>query len=448
MRRARSEQQHCRGHPVHCSGSPDGTPGLQAQYFSNRKLDFSGTSLQSRVEDGASINGSPPGITDLPADYAYSVRWRGVFTAATGGSQRFSINGCGTGRLLIDGKIVAEFQRVDFGTIEHAVIDMRAGKSASIEVQWTPGQGAPGPAMHILGTTLGSVFELGFAGPDSLMNEAVAAARVADVAIVFASDRMGEGADRAHLALPGDQNALIRAVARANPHTVVVLNTGAAVMMPWRNEVAAVLELWYPGDALGAASADLLFGDTEPSGRLPLTFPADESQGPGATPETYPGQLDQAGMLATVSYSEGSDVGYRYFEQHHQRPLYPFGFGLSYTAFRWTQMHVARDAGGAATVTATLQNVGRRPGTDTVEVYVIAPSERGTQNPKQLNGLANANLAVGASRTLQIKLDADAFSRWDPTDHAWRKIPGQWRIMIGRSSDDIVYRQTLQIPAR
>jgi beta-glucosidase len=421
----------------------EGATGLAAQYFPNRNLNFGGPPLLARVEDGASIDGSPPGIENLPPNYGYSVRWRGVFTPAKSGRQRFSIDGCGSGRLLIDGKLVAEFERVDFGSVEHAVMDLPAGKSVSIEAQWAPGQGAPGPAMHMLGTTLGTRFELGFAGPDSLMSDAVSVARTADVAIVFVANRMGEGADRLHLALPADQDALIEAVAKANPRTIVVLNTGAAVTMPWLESVEAVLEMWYPGDALGTAAADLLFGDAEPSGRLPLTFPSNESQGPGATAATYPGTLDDAGMLSEVSYSEGSDVGYRYFEKYHQRPLFPFGFGLSYTSFHWSELHVAPDADGGATVTASVQNIGHRAGTDTIEVYLAAPDVGGARSPKQLKGFAKVDLPAQASRTIQIKLAADAFAGWSTPEHAWRVTPGHWQVLIGRSSEDIVYRQTM-----
>lgn len=421
----------------------DGSAGLVAQYFPNRKLDFAGAPLQVRVEDGASVNGVPTGISGLPANYEYSVRWRGTFTPARTGAQRFSIEGCGSGKLVIDGRVAAEFQRVDFGTIEHAVVTMTAGHPANIEIQWTPGQGAPGPAMQMLGTTLGTLFELGFAGPDSLMNEAVAAARDADAAVVFVANRMGEGADRLHLNLPGDQDALIAAVAKANPHTIVVLDSGGAVTMPWLKRVATVLEMWYPGDAMGAAVAGLLFGDSEPSGRLPLTFPASESQGPGSTPATYPGLLDEAGRLGTVSYSEGSNVGYRYFEQERQHPLFPFGFGLSYTSFKWSGMHISPDADGGVTVTVNVENIGSRRGRDTIEVYGVMPNAALGQSPRRLMGFATVDLTAGGSQATSIKLSASELTFWSEKDHAWRKATGGWRILVGRSSADIVYSQSL-----
>jgi beta-glucosidase len=425
--------------------SADGAAGLQAQYFPNRALDFEGQPLHTRLEDGASINGAPADLSDLPPNNEYSVRWRGVFTAQRSGAQHFSIRGCGTGRLLINGNAVAEFARVDFGTVEHAVVSMSGGSSASIEIQWTPGPGAPIPAIPMLGTTLGTLFELGFAGPDSLMAEAANAAHAADAAVVFVSNRMGEGADRLHLGLPADQDAWIRAVAKANPRTIVVLNTGGAVTMPWLTDVAAVLEMWYPGDALGSAAADLLFGDTEPSGRLPLTFPADESQGPGNTQATYPGLVDQAGALSNVTFSEGSEVGYRYFETKHQRPLFPFGFGLSYTTIKWTDMRIEADDDGGATVTATVKNIGPRRGSETLQVYATLPAGGG---PEQLKGFAKAELAAGASQIMRIKLAASAFMYWSEPQHGWRTAPGEWQVVLGHNSRDIVYRQRLNIADR
>ena len=158
----------------------------------------------------------------------------------------------------------------------------------------------------------------------------MAAARQADVAIVFANDAQGEGMDRTSLSLPGDQNQLIDAVAAANRNTIVVLNTGGPVLMPWLHEVDGVLEAWYPGQQFGTAIAAVLFGDANPGGRLPVTFPASETQGPAAAnpPNTYPG------VNGIESYDEGLDVGYRWYDATGQRPLFPFGYGLSYEQLR------------------------------------------------------------------------------------------------------------------
>jgi beta-glucosidase len=217
--------------------------------------------------------------------------------------------------------------------------------------------------------------------------------------------------------------------------------------MPWIGKVAAVLQMWYPGDALGAAAADLLFGDTEPSGRLPVTFPAEESQGPGTTPATYPGVVDDAGMIEAVCFAEGIDVGYRFYARHRQRPLFAFGFGLSYTAFKWTGFRIDPDTDDGATVGVTVRNTGQRDGIDTIEVYAAMPTGS-ADTAMQLKGFAKVSLGPGAVENVTVKLRADAFAYWNETDHAWRSAPGDWQIMIGRSSGDIVYRKDLAIAGR
>ncbi len=188
-------------------------------------------------------------------------------------------------------------------------------------------------AAYAVGSAVGTILKLGWSAPDRLIEEAAAVAAKADVAVVFASHRVGEGMDRLSLGLPNDQDALIQAVARANLRTVVVLNSGGPVTMPWLNDVAAVLEMWLPGSVQGPATARLLFGDAEPQGGLPVTFPADETQGPSATPRHYPGTRRADGSLDTAYLEEGVNAGYRYYDVHDQTPLFPFGCGLSYTSF-------------------------------------------------------------------------------------------------------------------
>ena len=160
---------------------------------------------------------------------------------------------------------------------------------------------------------------------------------------MFVNSLTTEGTDRTTLALPGNQDQLIAAVAAANPWTVVVVDSGGPVLMPWLTSVAGVIEAWYPGQADGTAIAALLFGDVDPSGRLPVTFPASNSQGPATQPAEFPG------VDGNADYNEGIDVGYRYYEAHDQQPLFPFGFGLSYTSFRLGHLDVRRDGAGQTT---------------------------------------------------------------------------------------------------
>jgi len=252
--------------------------------------------------------------------------------------------------------------------------------------------------------------------------------------------------DRLYLGLPSDQDALIEAVAKANPHTVVVLNTGGAVTMPWLDRVAGVLEMWLPGDAYGSAAAKLFFGDAEPGGRLPVTFPKDETQGPATKESEYPGSLSDDGAVDTTHFDEGIFVGYRYWDQYNQTPLFPFGYGLSYTSFTMKGLGAKTDSGGA-TVDVSVKNTGKRAGAEIVEVYLGFPKAAG-EPPRQLKGLGKVMLQPGEEKTVQVKLDADAFQYWDETRNAWTTAPGSYQVMVGRSSRDIVYTTSVAAPVR
>ena len=267
--------------PADVLRTPAGQPGLQAAYYANAKLKADGTPFAEAVEPGVNLPG-PPKLAGLPANNGWSAIWTGTLTPRTSGLHDFTIQGGGSGRLYLDGVLAARFDRVDFGAVAHGAATLTAGKPVKLRIEYTPRESAPIPAFPLLGTTLGVVMEFGWQEPDGRIEEAVAAARRADVAVVFAADRHGEGADRSSLNLPGDQDALIAAVAAANPRTVVVLSTGGPVAMPWASKVSGIVEMWYSGDVFGEAASRILFGDAAPQGRLPITFPRDQTQGPGA----------------------------------------------------------------------------------------------------------------------------------------------------------------------
>lgn len=271
---------------------------------------------------------------------------------------------------------------------------------------------------------------------------AAAIARGANVAIVMVGNKDREGHDRPNLSLPGDQDALISAVAAANPKTIVVLKTGGPVLMPWLDRVAAVLEVWYPGEEDGNAVADLLFGKADPSGKLPMTFPRAESETPAHTPEQYPG------VNGTVVYSEGLEVGYRWYDAQRVAPLFPFGFGLSYTSFRVGRLRAPRDVSGNAPVSVTLDvtNTGSRAGAEVAQVYVASPPTAG-EPPKQLKGFAKIALRPGETRRVVIPLDPRAFSSWDPKLARWRVVPGNYEILAGDSSRDLPLRRAVLVRA-
>jgi beta-glucosidase len=264
-------------------------------------------------------------------------------------------------------------------------------------------------------------------------------AKAADVAIVFASDHEGEDREKLSASVDGsagsptDQNGLIDAVAAANRHTIVVLETGDPVLTPWRNHVAGLLEAWYPGEAGGAALAHVLFGDVDPGGRLPATFPAHESDIPTAWDPT-------ASNGPEVDYREGVFVGYRWYDEHHLVPAYPFGAGLSYTQFRLSDLAVRPAHSGDGTlVRFTVTNTGERTGVAVPQLYVglPAPSPSVPQPPRALKGYRSLTLAPGQRTTITFSLDPRAFSYWDVRTGGWRVAAGCYRLYVGTSSRDL-----------
>jgi beta-glucosidase len=276
---------------------------------------------------------------------------------------------------------------------------------------------------------------------------AAAAAKTANVAVVFANDYETEGSDRQCLTLEcpnsgGDQDSLIQQVAAANPRTIVVLETGAPVLTPWRSQVAGLLEAWYPGERGGTAIARVLFGDVDPSGRLPATFPNAEGDTPTAgDPEKYPG------VANNVYYKEGVFVGYRWYDAQGLTPAFPFGFGLSYTRFRYSGLRVLRPRRGqraasgdpaVAVVSAVVKNVGRRRGAAVPELYLGLPSSTAVPEPPvQLKGFTRVNLGPGVSKRFKIALDSRAFSYWNSSKAAWQIVTGCTRVLVGSSSRDL-----------
>jgi beta-glucosidase len=268
---------------------------------------------------------------------------------------------------------------------------------------------------------------------------AVAGAKAADVAIVMVGDRQTEGADHSIAFGPG-QDALVEAVADANKKTVVVVKSGGPMLMPWAEKVPAILEAWYPGEEDGNAVAAVLMGDYNPTGKLPMTFPKSLADVPAHTPEQYPGVGPTKGTVA--HYSEGVLVGYRWYDAKDIEPLFPFGFGLSYTTYDYSSLRLSAKTLSTAAPTLTvdfdIKNSGSREGTEVAEVYLGLPSLPGVaQPPRQLKGFARVTVAPGKTGHAQVTLDARAFSYWDATTHGWKVAPGDYTVAVGASSRDL-----------
>jgi len=265
---------------------------------------------------------------------------------------------------------------------------------------------------------------------------------------VFVSDVSSEGFDRPDLTPRAgtcdfvtqsgcsyssvDQDALVSAVAAANPNTIVVLQNGGPLVMPYLNQVRGVVENWYPGQVDGDSIAPILFGDVDPSGHLPETFPKALSDGPLRTPLQYPGVHGQ------VDHSERLLVGYRWYTARHIAPLFPFGFGLSYTTFRFSRLRIRQRRGGLAIV-FRLTNTGGRAGADVAQVYVGDPRRTG-EPPEQLAGFIRVELAAGHASTATIDVPQRAFAYWRARTRRWTVAPGCYAIMVGDSSANLPLR--------
>ncbi|MBO0757309.1 MAG: glycoside hydrolase family 3 protein [Bradyrhizobiaceae bacterium] len=269
--------------------------------------------------------------------------------------------------------------------------------------------------------------------------EATLLARRCDVAIVFAIRVEGEAFDLADLSLPWGQDAVIAAVAAANANTIVVLETGNPVAMPWRDRVRSIVHAWYPGQAGGEAIADVLAGKINPSGRLPVTFPADLAQTP--RPE-LPG-LGTPGTPTTIHYDEGAEVGYRWFARKGEKPLYAFGHGLSYTSFAYRDLEVR--GGDTVTVTVTVTNTGAREGADVPQVYL---TEAVGDKRMRLLGFQRVSLEPGESKRVTVTADPRLLARFDRHAGRWRIAEGRYRVAVGRSAEDLSLHADTQLEMR
>lgn len=278
-------------------------------------------------------------------------------------------------------------------------------------------------------------------------------ASTSDLAIVFADQYMSEGRDAMSLSLPGNQDALIEAVAKANPQTIVVLVTGNPVTMPWESQVKAIVQAWYPGIAGGEAIADVLFGDANPSGKLPITyarsvedlphpeiFGANRKRGVSGLPENW--RNGRQNTTFQADYTEGARVGYKWFDSEKKQPLFPFGFGLSYTTFRYSGLHV--DA-AQKTVSFQLENTGKRAGAEVAQVYVRLPSNT-DENFSRLAGWQRVELSAGERKQVTVRMEPLALAAFDTAKDGWTWPEGEYSVQVGGSSRDLPLSESFTMP--
>jgi beta-glucosidase len=283
----------------------------------------------------------------------------------------------------------------------------------------------------------------------STISSAASLAQTADVAIVMIGDNETEGVDNS-ISLSGNQDSLVQSIAAANQNTIVVMKSGTAILMPWASSVPAILQAWYPGEEDGNAVAAVLFGDVNPSGKLPLTFPMQLSDLPANTAAQYPGVL--VNSVPTATYSEGVFVGYRHYDQANIAPRFPFGFGLSYTNFTFQNLAVTpatftftNNPTQTVTVNLTITNTGTVSGAEVVQLYLGLPSTAVPEPPKSLQGFQKIILQPGQTAPVQLTLNQRAFSYWDVVSHSWRVAPGTYQIMLGDSSRNILQQALITI---
>jgi beta-glucosidase len=431
---------------------PDALSGLGplGSGGSNDLEDFYGAPLEAAVTSGqvpmSVLDGMVErilrsmfavGLFDHPAPVEPTGYLRDVDTPA---NQQVALNAAEAGSVLL--KNTAQALPITGGGKTIALIGTDAGVGAETVAQ---AGGSVRVTQPLVVTPLQALtLRAAKAGDLVLYNDgsdiaaAVALAKVSDVAVVYAGYSETEGTDLTNLDYnqgvcsltcitePSNSDALISAVAAVNPHTIVVLNTGGPAVMSWIGQVAAVLEMWYPGEEDGNAAAALLFGDVDPSGKLPITFPTSLAQIPTQSPTQYPG------VNGTEVYSEGLLVGYRWYDAKGLTPLFPFGFGLSYTTFHLSGLHLST-SGPTVSVSYRLTNTGSRAGADVTQVYVGDPPAAG-EPPQQLKGYQKVSLDPGQSQVVTVSLPASAFSYWDTATSAWAIAPGAYTIRVGDSS--------------
>jgi beta-glucosidase len=366
--------------------------------------------------------------------------WSGTLTTPEEGDYTFAAQAAnGNGSIMIDGQPLGRSGGFGFAGGGAAV------KKWSSMVPTTDGRDNPRTTVRLTAATHRIELTASSTGTAPLsirfawmtpelrranLEAAVAAARAARTAVVFAWSGMG-GA----LALPEDQDELIRRVAAANPRTIVVLNTGGPLAMPWKDGVRAILEMWYPGQEGGWATADLLLGRANPGGKLPVTFPVRIEDAP-ARAAGHPERL----APSAATYSEGIAVGYRWYDQQGIQPLFPFGHGLSYTQFAYSELAVKR-RGDGVDVTFTLRNAGSRGGAEVAQAYIGPPAGGPVEfAPKSLAGFVRMDLAPGQSRQVAIHIGARALSYWSTARQEWLMAEGSREVYLGSSSRDIRLR--------
>jgi len=402
---------------------------LTAEYFANRKLEGKPvlTRAVPEIQDDWNTVEPAPGVGRTN----FSVRWTGTLTAPVSGRYTLQLTADDGSRLVLDGKTLIDHWFESAGAPQNVEVNLEAGRAYPIRIDYFQAAGE-------------AYIKLNWKMPgQSRFAEVARAAASADVAVVVVgtAGTEGEENDRPSMALPGDQDELIQAVAAANKRTIVVLNNGTPVeMTKWLKQVPGLVEVWFPGQEGGAALAAILFGDINPSGKLPTTL--------AAAREDYPDYGHFPGVNGRVDYAEGIYVGYRHFDKAKIAPLFPFGFGLSYTTFHYGPVTLSKPVltpAGSVTATLKITNTGKQAGAEVAELYVHDPSLKIDRPLRELKGFEKVLLKAGETKSVSFVLTPRSLAYYDAPKKQWKSCVGSYEIQIGASSRDIRQKAALRL---
>ena len=404
--------------------------GLRGEYFTNRNLEGQPALSRTDVQLQFDWSHNPP-VANVPRTN-FSVRWTGILTAPASGLYTLALTGDDGYRLFLDGKQLVDHWFEGGTSTQTVEVPLEAGHAYSLRVEYF--QAGGDASLRFDWVPPGA----------SSFAEATEAAKKSDIAIVFVTTAgtEGEGQDRPSMALPADQDKLIQAVVAANPKTIVVLNNGTPVLMPWLGQVPGLVEAWFPGQEGGQAIASLLFGDINPSGKLPTTL--------AARREDYSDYGHFPGKDGQVTYAEGIYVGYRHFDKQKIAPLFPFGYGLSYTTFRYSHLRQGKPQmgpSGTVRVSVDVTNTGQREGAEVAELYVHDPSPKIDKPLRELKGFGKVDLLPGQTKTVTMTLHPRDFAYCDVPGKQWKADAGRYKVEVGASSRDIRQQASVRLTA-
>ncbi len=407
----------------------EGEHGLKAEYFNNEYV--SGESVVTRIDEKIDFDWEQKSPDEKINVDKFSARWTGKFIAPKTGRIKIGVKSNDGSYLYINNHLVVNNWGMHGPLLRTTEIDVEKGKAYDIKIEYCEAGNNASVALK---------WELEIE-KDIYDKKAVELAKKADVAIIFAglsNELEGEGFDRESMDLPGAQDELINAVVKVNKNTIVIINSGTPVTMTkWINKVPAVVQMWYLGQDTGNAISDVLFGDYNPSGKLPVTFPENYEDNPAYS--SYNKEKDKA------VFEEGIFVGYRYYDTKNVKPLFPFGHGLSYTTFEFSNLKLSNTSIGKneeITVEVTVKNTGKVDGDEIVQLYIHDKKASVEREVKSLKGFARVSLKAGESKTVTFKIDKSALAFYDIKKKEWVAEPGEFDVLVGNSSRDIRLKET------